>query len=110
MVKTNETVTSDLAQFGNREKLMAGKLLVAMAEQGLLDDFNHDEVIVMMNKNSGYVFLTNSDYQVAMFNGNKLESFYSCPQCGHEGFIEDMAHNEDDINCQDYLSEIKGRI
>lgn len=102
-----ETTTTDLTKFGWREKKMAGELLTAMSEQGLPDDFNDDEVTVMMNMNSGNVFLTNSDYQVAMMNGDKLESFYSCPQCGHEGFLEDMEHGEDDKDCQEYLKDIK---
>jgi len=104
----DEIVTNDLAQFGHREKKMAGVLLLAMNEQGLPQDFYDDEVTVMMNKNSGNVFLTNSDYQVAMMNGEKLESFYSCPICGHEGFKDEMVHNEDNIECQEYLKDITG--
>ena len=49
----------------------------------------------------------NEDYQVAMMNGDNLESFYSCPQCGHEGFAEEMEHNEDDQECQNYLKDIE---
>ena len=29
-----------------------------------------------------------------------------CPSCGHEGFKEDMQHNEDDEECQEYLKDI----
>jgi hypothetical protein len=84
---------------------MAAELLTASCNNGFPDDFNDDEVVLMMNMNSGNVFLTNSDYQVAMMNGDKLESFYSCPQCGHEGFKEDMAH-DDGAECQRYLKDI----
>jgi hypothetical protein len=109
-----EITTTDLAQFGHREKAMAADLLKAMGK-GLPEDFYEDGVTVMMNKNSGNVFLTNSDYQVAMMNGGKLESFYSCPECGHEGFFEDMKHeNEasgDPVNqskeCKRYYKDIK---
>ena len=45
--------------------------------------------------NSGYVFLTNCDYQVAMLVGDRLESHYCTPYNGHEGFIEDLV---DDID------------
>ncbi len=87
------TYTENLADFGNREKLIAGKLLTTMATQGLPYNFNNDGVKVAMNMSSGYVFLTNEDFQVAMFNGEKLESWYSCPNCGNEGFFEDI-HKE----------------
>jgi len=97
--------TTNLADFGYREKRMAAELLNAMC-RGLPDDFSDDQVTVMMNTSSGCVFLTNDDYQVAMMNGHKLESFYSCPECGHEGFKEDMAHGEDNEECRRYLRDI----
>lgn len=65
---------------------MAEELLKASREQGFPDDFDDNETTIMMNMNSGNVFFTNADYQVAMMNGDKLELFYSCPQCGNEGF------------------------
>jgi len=100
------TTSTDLKDFGFRELHMAEELLRAMREQGLPEDFHNDEVRPMMNKNSGNVFLTNSEYQVCMINGDKLESFYSCPICGHEGVAEDMQHNEDDKECQEYLKDV----
>lgn len=104
-METEEIITTDLAKFGWREKTMAATLLSKAAE-GLPKDFNDDEVTVMMNTKSGNVFLTNSDYQVVMMNGDKLESFYSCPQCGHEGFYEDMKH-QGNAECKRYLKDIK---
>lgn len=101
----NEITTTDMAKFGSRERKLAAKLLTASVEQGFPNDFNDDEVTVTMNTNSGNVFLTNSDFQVAMMNGNKLESFYSCPECGHEGFKEEMDH-EGGKECRRYLKEI----
>ena len=98
--------TEDLGKFGNRERAMAGELLTVMSEEGVPDDFDDDNVRVAFNMSSGNVFLTNDDCQVAMMNGEKLESWYSCPICGHEGFKEDMKHGEDDKECQEYLKEI----
>ena len=97
--------TTNLAEFGYREKKMAAELLTGMC-QGLPDDFDDNEVTVMMNTSSGNVFLTNSDFQVAMMNGDKLESFYSCPECGHEGFKEEMEHGEGNAECRRYLRDI----
>ena len=50
------STTTDLSKFGWREKKMAAELLTIMCEQGLPDDFNDDEVVVMMNTYSGNVF------------------------------------------------------
>ena len=101
-----EYTTTDFSKFGYRERKMAEELLKASREQGFPDDFGDDETTIMMNMSSGNVFFTNSDFQVAMMNGNKLESFYSCPVCGHEGFSDEMEHGEGDDECQEYLKDI----
>ena len=90
--------TTDLADFGLRERALLIDLLQAWGEQGLPEDFSQDEVVPMMNKNSGSVFLTNSEFQCACMNGDKLESWYNCPNCGHEGFHEDCQLNENGCN------------
>ena len=53
-------------------------------------DFENNEVTPMMNTYSGNVFLTNSEYQVAMLNGDKLESFYFLSYHGNEGFLDEL--------------------
>jgi hypothetical protein len=102
---SNETVTCDLGEFGYYEIKETAKLLTAWVDQGLPDDFHNDHVQVCMNNNSGFVFLTNADCQVAMMNGDNLESWYVCPECGHEGFLDDMPH-EGNAECRRYLQEI----
>jgi hypothetical protein len=99
-----KTVTNDLSRFGMREYAMAGELLTAYGENGA--DFLGDGVQVWMNADSGNVSLCDSDYNVGMMNGDKLEQFFSCPECGHEGFLEDMDHNPDNEECQEYLKQI----
>ncbi len=54
--------TEDLAEFGSRERKMAAELL----SQPLPDNFSTDGVRVAFNKNSGFVFLVNDDYQCAI--------------------------------------------
>jgi hypothetical protein len=101
-----EIVTSDLSRFGYRELDMAGEILRAYAKNGSPDNFDTEGLKLMMNANSGYVFLTNEECDVLMMTDDgKLEKWHSCPICGHEGFSEDMAHNEDDEECQQYLEE-----
>ncbi len=83
--------TTDLSQFGHRERAMAEELLREWNNGNLPEEFYDDEITIMFNQNSGCVFLTNSDFQVAMMNGDTLEMFYSCGECGHEGFLEDFS-------------------
>ena len=77
-----------------------------MLKDGLPKDFHREGIQIWFNKNSGNVFFSNEDYQVAMLNGEKLESFYSCPICGHEGFKDELEHNPDDGNCQEWICEV----
>lgn len=106
----NNSVTSDLSNFGYIELEELSKLINAMILHGLPDDFVDNEVIPMFNCNSGNVFLTNADYQVAMKNGEKLESWYTLPYYGTEGFLEDLieSYNNGYIHEEDfeYLADI----
>lgn len=102
----NKTVTTDLSKFGYRELKMLKELLKARFEQGFPFDFYEEGISINLNINSGNVFFTNEDYQVATMNNDKLESFYVCPECGHEGFFKEMIHNLDNENCQEYFNEI----
>ncbi len=97
-MKTQEITTTNLADFGKRERWLLVELLQAWDTQSLPEEFCDDEVHPMMNRNSGNVFLTNSEFQVAMMNGNKLEMWHHCGNCGHEGFEEDCKVNDDGCN------------
>jgi hypothetical protein len=98
---TNEVYTENLADFGARERKLLGEILLLP----LPDNFDNAGVKAAMNKNSGYVFLVNEDYQCAMLNpetGN-LELFHSTPYAGYEGFISDLLkeYSPDDLNEDD---------
>lgn len=97
----------------SRERALAIELLQAWGKQGLPSDFYEEGVKVAMNRNSGNVFLVNEEYQCAMMNGDKLESFYTSPYDGHEGFIDELIDmvddnwHEDDI---EWLDDIKSNL
>ncbi len=95
------TTTTDLTDFGFRELRMAAELLTAYCEQP--PEFLISGVHLMMNAHSGCVFLTDEDFDVAMMNGGRLQQWHSCPECGAEGFADDMPDNE---CCQRYLREV----
>ena len=98
-----DAYTENLADFRFLEIQLLQDLLTAWLEQGLPDDFYDHGVKPTFSRNSGNVFLTNEDYQVAMMNGDKLESFYSLPYGGAEGFLSDLLaeNNPDDLHAND---------
>ena len=103
---TYKTYTEDLADFGYREQEEAKDLFQAWRESGLPIDFENNGVKIAFNMNSGYVFLTNSEYQVAMCvqgKNNKLElqSFYSSPYERREGFFDELLEEYKDMHWED---------
>lgn len=95
------STTTNIADFGWRERQMLIDLLTAWNDFGLPNDFSSDEVVPMMNINSGNVFLTNADYQVCMMKGKDLASFYTSPYEGKEGFFDDLLEEYKDMHPED---------
>lgn len=102
--------TTNLAEFGYREIGIAGKILTAYADRkDACPYFTGEGVQLVMNKNSGNVFLADDNYNVLMMNGSKLEGFYITPYEGHEGFLEDLLSDwSEDWNNED--SEFLARL
>jgi hypothetical protein len=93
-----DVTTTNIADFGWTERQELIRLLTIWQEKGLPEGFDTDNVHVMFNKNSGKVFLTNDEYQAAMMNGDGMEIWHSCFNCGHEGFEEDCQLNDEGCN------------
>lgn len=95
----NDTVTEDWDKFGYREKKMGVELLNAWMDRKYARNILEmgDGVKVAFNLLSGYVFLTNNNYDAFMLDedGN-LDIFLHCPECGNEGFPPEM---RDDPSC-----------
>jgi hypothetical protein len=113
----NNYLTSDLSKFGERELHKLKRLIEALEKQGLPDDFYDSEVKIMLNTFSEKVFLTNSEYQVAMLNGDKLESWYFLSYYGNEGFLDDLLYmyNCGEIQVEDFeqlanICEYNGKL
>jgi hypothetical protein len=104
---TQETYTEDLGKFGFIELDVAGDLLKAYARSGLPKDFSDSGVKLAFNINSGYVFLTNDECQVAIHTINResgeiyLHSFYTSPYEGKEGSLEDLEQEFKDMHPED---------
>ena len=117
MANSQKTYTEDLADFGYREQEEAKNLFQAWRESGLPVDFWNNGVKIGFNMNSGYVFLTNSDYQVAMCETNehaKLElfSFYSSPYEGKEGSFDELLEEYKEMHPEDqeWFQEIADNV
>tara|TARA_R100000482_G_C5070927_1_gene121525 strand:- start:129 stop:479 length:351 start_codon:yes stop_codon:yes gene_type:complete len=93
--------TENLADFGYREQDEAKEIFAAWKKNGLPQDFENDGVRLAFNMNSGYVFLTNNEYQVAMSDGDALYSFYTSPYEGIEGSFEDLLEQYKDMHKED---------
>lgn len=97
--------TENLSDFGLVELEEARNILDAMIDNGVPSDFENEGVRIAFNRMSGMVFLTNSEYQVAVYSeterGKYLESFYSSPYEGLEGTFEELAEQFKDMNEED---------
>lgn len=108
----NEVVTSDISKFGKMELKEFKAILEAYLSgnvSGRFDkEFELEELNVSFNTHSGFVFLSNSEYQVAMINPEtgKLDMWYCCPYCGYEGFIQDIEHCPEDEECKEFLKQV----
>ena len=101
----SETYTENLADFGQLEQMEAINIFEAMHDNGLPSDFNNEGVKLGFNRNSGMVFLTNSEHQVAIYSeterGKYLESFYSSPYQGLEGTFDELAEEYNQMHEED---------
>lgn len=97
--------TENLSDFGLIELEEARNILDAMIDNGVPSDFENEGVRIAFNRMSGKVFLTNSEYQVAVYSeterGKYLESFYSSPYEGLEGTFEELAEQFKEMNEED---------
>jgi len=100
-----DIVTADFSNFGYREIDLAQRLLYAYAHRRMTDravDWFGDGVQIMFNTHSGFVFLSDEDYNTLMFNNGLLDLFLYCPNCGNEGFAEEIYENPQCDECKDF--------
>lgn len=82
--------TRDLMDFGIKELRLAAKLLSVFKTAQDRTMRLGDKVTPEFNPDSGYVFLIDSNFNIAMLNGEELEDWLRCPQCECEGFVSDL--------------------
>lgn len=108
-------VTSDFGKFGYREIEMVTDLLTEYKKRNYTrlanDYFDWSTMKPAFNMNSGYVFLTDDDYNVVMLNDDgKLDLFISTPYNGVEGFYDEIIEQYEDLHPEDkeYIDSLQG--
>ena len=104
--------STDFAEILDNNFQEVRAIIDAWGDHGLPDDFGTQGVTFNWNKNSGNVFLVNEDCDCAMINGSKLESHYSTPYKGVEGFFDDLVEEFSDMHREDqeYVRAIAERL
>lgn len=112
----NDYYTEDFADIVScaRERCMLIDIMRAWGDSGLPEDFSDSGVRPAFNRNSGYVFLVNEDHDVCMLRDGKLESFYTSPYEGREGFFDELLEEYADMHPEDQrwmrdIAEATGR-
>ncbi len=82
--------TRNFEDLGSRERAVLATILNAWTLYGLPDGFEQINVVWEFNPGSGCLFLINEDYQTLMLNGDRLEEWVTCSDCGAEGFGSEM--------------------
>jgi hypothetical protein len=100
------TTTTNISEFGHMELMEASEILRAYATKDYEHPYFYGEPQLMMNRNSGFVFLVDEGGEggnVLMLNDDKLEGFYTSPYEGREGFFSDLLkeYNNSDFHRED---------
>jgi|TARA_Y100000310_G_scaffold74620_1_gene70841 wobble nucleotide-excising tRNase len=94
--------TQNWSEFGYREIEMAKELLSHIKE---IDSYGC--VKVEFNQHSGNVFLVDDDYNCWLMNGDEIEKWIYCPECGHEAFVTEFLDDIDNKCCKEYYKELE---
>jgi hypothetical protein len=111
-------VTTNLSDFGAREIELASELLNELTNRNtteLFDKyFTNKGTQLFFNTQSGYVFLSDEDYNVGMINpeNGMLDLYITTYYSGAEGFINELMSEFDDLHPEDQkqILELKGEL
>jgi hypothetical protein len=97
-------LTDNWKDFCDQDRKIAIELLTQMKK---IESEIYGKPTIYMNLHSGYVFLSDEDYNTYMLNDlNEIEKWFSCVNCGNEGFESEIIHNDGYCeNCQPELFE-----
>ncbi len=106
---TYDIVTDDWKNFGHREIKAAIELLNLYNENKMTpvaEEYMGEHLRPMLNRHSGWVFLTDDDNHVFLANHEGLlDIFLSCPNCGNEGFPEELIESPECEECKEFATQ-----
>ena len=97
----------DLEGFGYKELYDLSILLEHYTNPNKTIENIEYPIKIGFNMNSGNVFIIDYNEDVFMMNGSKLEQFYSCGYCGHEGFKQEYLEQIGCDECKNVFGEIE---
>ena len=89
-----------------KSRLDLSKMLACYNTDNDLTDIGHhgDAVHIGYNDKHDNIWLYSDEYGYsAMMNGDKLDTYYNCWGCGHEGLTSDAIHEPEDEECKEFL-------
>ena len=93
----------DLSNFGYLEISQIAEVLQAYASGNVKDEIE-PPIKVGYNGGSVLAFIIDADNRTYMINDDKLEEWYTCGNCGKEGFLEEFKIYETNCkDCTDYI-------
>lgn len=63
--------------------------------------FDSETAEVYFNPNSGFVFLSDEDYNTIMVNDEELDLFINTPHNGNEGFFDEIMEEWEELHQED---------
>ena len=93
--------TENLSDLGYNEREEFIEILKLWQRDGLPKPFWEGDVKVGFNSGSGFVFLTNNEYQTCMRREDALEMWHNLPHNGEEGFLGDLLDQWEDLHEED---------
>lgn len=100
--------TRNLMDFGIRELRLTARLLSLFKTDNDKTALLGDTISPEFNPESGYVFLIDADFNVAMLNGEELQDWHRCPECGVEGFLDDVERSPSPC-CKQYTKQFQSK-
>lgn len=95
----NRPPTKNLEDFPIYALKKTADIINELIKSGFPAEFNQQGIKLELCPDSKFVYLTNDDHQVCLINTknpSSLEIFFTCGNCGHEGFYDDICYGPDD--------------
>ena len=107
-----KNIELDISDFGYRERKLVIELLLALDSKhnNLTERLDQTSLRIGFNTESGYVYLFDDNYNVAMMRNNALVDVVTCPECGCEDFLDEFEEKQCPNDTIEYVCNKCGGI